>query len=80
MIRAGKGDPVNHPPHYTAGGGLECIDAIEAALGPGGFRAFLRGQVIKYIWRGPLKGSERQDYEKAEWYLSRLVKVVGEAS
>jgi len=23
-------DPVNHPPHYTAGG-IECIDGIEAA-------------------------------------------------
>jgi hypothetical protein len=65
-------DPVNHPAHYTAGK-VECIDAIEAALGPDGFRAFLRGQVIKYVWRAPLKGSESTDYEKAEWYLARLI-------
>ena len=38
-------DPVNHPAHYTQGS-VECIDAIESALGPDGFVAFLRGQVI----------------------------------
>lgn len=68
-------DPVNHPAHYTAGA-VECIDAIAAALGPEGYRAFLRGQVIKYVWRAPLKGSEGTDYQKAEWYLARLIDEV----
>lgn len=65
-------DLVNHPPHYTQGG-IECIDALKAALGDEGFRAYCRGAAIKYLWRGPHKGSETQDYEKARWYLNRLI-------
>jgi hypothetical protein len=38
-------DMVNHPPHYQ--GKVECIDAIEAALGPDGFAAYCRGNAIK---------------------------------
>lgn len=63
---------VNLPPHYRTGS-VECIEAIEAALGPEGFKAYLRGQIIKYTWRGPHKGAEGQDYEKAEFYLKRLI-------
>ena len=44
-------DPVNHPAHYIADDGIECIDAIEATLTPEEFRWYLRGQVIKYTWR-----------------------------
>jgi hypothetical protein len=64
-------DPVNHPAHYTQGG-IECIDAIEAALGHEGFVAFLRGQVIKYQWRLGLKDLPAQDAAKAHWYSTRL--------
>ena len=66
-------DPVNHPSHYTAGG-VECIDAITAALckyeDP--VDAWLAGQVIKYLWRAPLKGKYKEDIEKAQFYLNRL--------
>lgn len=68
-------DPVNHPSHYTAGK-VECIDAIEAALGRDGFIAFLRGQVIKYNWRCGLKDDAAQDAGKARWYADRLVTVL----
>jgi len=64
-------DPVSHPPHYTQGG-IECIDAIAAALSPEGFQAFLRGQVIKYMWRAPHKENALQDTRKAIWYAERL--------
>lgn len=66
-------DPVNHPAHYTAGG-IECIDAIKAALGHEGFIAFLRGQVIKYQWRLGMKDAPAQDAAKSRWYADRLVK------
>lgn len=66
-------DPVNHPAHYTQGK-IECIEAIESALGQEGFRAFLRGQVMKYIWRGPHKTKALEDYKKTAWYLDRLIK------
>jgi len=61
-------DMVNHPPHYTAGG-IETIDFIEAKkLG------YNLGNVIKYITRSDLKGSQLEDLEKALWYLNREIK------
>jgi len=70
-------DVINHPSHYTAAeNGIECIDAIEAALGREGFTAFLRGQVIKYNWRLGLKDDAAQDAGKARWYANRLVETL----
>lgn len=66
-----QNDLVNHPPHYTQSH-IECIDAIEAELGKEGFIAYLRGNITKYIWRGPHK-NQLQDYKKAEFYLNRLI-------
>ena len=71
-------DPVN-PDHYKdSDNGIECIDAIRAALGRDGFIAFLRGQVIKYSWRLGKKGSAVTDAEKAQWYQAKLVEVLHE--
>lgn len=67
-------DLVNSPPHYRQGG-VECIDAIAAALTAEEFAGFLKGQVIKYLWRARHKGATQQDHEKAAWYLGRLVKA-----
>ncbi len=64
-------DPVDHPSHYTQGA-VECIDAIEAALGEEGFIAFLRGQIMKYTWRLGLKGAAEEDAGKIAWYADRL--------
>jgi hypothetical protein len=65
-------DPVNHPSHYTQGP-IECIDAIASALGHDAFIEFLRGQVIKYMWRLGHKGEAMEDAKKGTWYASRLV-------
>lgn len=64
-------DPVNSPSHYTVGE-IECIDAIKAALGEEGFKAFCRGNALKYIWRLPHKQNPKQDLEKAIWYLKKM--------
>ena len=66
-------DPVRHPLHYTAGG-IECIDAIEAALTcqTDPTQAWLTGQVLKYLWRWPLKNGV-EDLKKADFYLDRLI-------
>lgn len=69
-------DMVNHPPHY-ASGKIECIDAIESALGEG-FGPYLRGQVIKYLWRAGKKNNEIEDLQKAEFYLRRLIRSIQE--
>jgi hypothetical protein len=63
-------DMVNQPPHYTAGG-IECIDAIRAALTPEEFRGFCKGNAIKYSWREKLKGGD-EDLKKAAWYLAKV--------
>ena len=64
-------DNVNHPPHYNQGG-IECLEAIKAALGDG-FTAYLRGNVMKYLWRCEHKGGI-EDLRKAAFYLDRAIK------
>lgn len=63
-------DMVNHPPHYTKGG-IECIEAIKAALTEEEFRGYCKGNALKYIWRERYKG-ETVSLEKAKWYLNKL--------
>lgn len=70
-----EGEQVDHPAHYTHGS-IECIDAIESALGPDGFIAWLRGTVIKYQWRLGHKDRPSQDAAKAEWYSRRLTEAL----
>lgn len=67
-----KPDMVNKPPHYQ--GAVEVIDAIESALGAGGFEAYCRGNALKYISRAGKKGSFEEDIRKAIWYLERVLK------
>jgi hypothetical protein len=66
-------DNVNHPSHYTDGG-IECIEAIEAALTNEEFRGYCKGNCLKYIWREKLKGGT-ESLKKAQWYLDRLIQL-----
>ena len=70
-------DMVNHPSHYTSGG-VECIDAITSALSSyeDSVDSWLVGQVIKYLWRAPLKGKYEEDIKKAQFYFNRLVEKI----
>ncbi|MBR1616319.1 MAG: DUF3310 domain-containing protein [Treponema sp.] len=76
MVLTKTSDPANHPAHYTAGG-IECIDAIGAALTSqkDPMEAWLTGQILKYLWRWPMKNG-KQDLEKARFYLDRLIQHV----
>ena len=65
-------DKVNNPKHYTFGK-VECLDAIESALTLEEYRGFLKGQIIKYMWRCDNKGKAFEDTLKAEFYLRRLL-------
>lgn len=68
-----ENDMVNHPPHYNQGE-VEAIDAIKAALGSEGFKAYCRGNAIKYLWRCEHKHkNSTQDWEKANWYINKAV-------
>lgn len=40
----------DHPSHYNQGS-VECIDAISSALSPDELSGFIKGNVIKYLWR-----------------------------
>lgn len=57
-------DPVNHPTHYTNHpSGVEVIELTRLLpFGP--------GNAVKYVLRRGLKGDERQDLEKALWYIN----------
>ena len=68
-------DLVNHPPHYCHGG-IECIDAIAAALTPEEFRGFCKGNLIKYTYRERHKGGD-ESIRKAIWYANKLLEVSG---
>jgi hypothetical protein len=72
---ANRTDEINSPPHYQSEKGIECIDAIEAALSAEEFRGYLRGNALKYQWRAMKKhASPLKDLEKSQWYLDRLRK------
>lgn len=71
--RGGPEQRIEHPAHYRSrdSSGIECLHAIQSALGLEGYRAFLRGQVIKYAWRVERKKgrvSAAKDLQKLRFY------------
>jgi hypothetical protein len=65
-------DVVNSPPHYKTGG-IEAIEGIEASMGPEAYAGYLKGNIMKYMWRYERKGKPIEDLKKARWYLDRLI-------
>ena len=70
-LEAEKPDPVNRPAHYTSGG-IECIDAMQAAFGVEAVKDFCLCNAFKYLWRHRNKNGV-EDLKKARWYLNRLI-------
>ena len=62
------------PAHYKQGS-IECIDALKELMPESQYIGFLRGNVMKYIWRYENKGG-RLDLEKARDYLNWLIEAV----
>ena len=64
---------VKSPSHYTTGG-IECIDAIKAAISgiENPFDAYCTGNVIKYAWRWAYKNGV-EDLEKAKQYIDFII-------
>ena len=62
---------IDHPQHYQTEG-IECIDAIRAQMTDEEYRGFLKGNVLKYMWRERKKGGT-ESLMKAQWYLNKLV-------
>lgn len=65
-------DNVNHPSHY-AKGEIECIDAMKASMTKEAFKGALKFNVMKYLWRYESKQNPKEDLQKAQWYLSKLI-------
>ena len=57
--------------HYKQGN-IECIDAIKASMSYEAFKGFLKGNVMKYVWRHAHKGGVA-DLLKAQEYLNWLI-------
>ena len=70
----GNMDMVNSPPHYNQTG-IECIHAISAATDEG-FKYYLQGNIMKYLWRFDYKDKPIEDLQKAKWYLDKLIEEV----
>ena len=70
----GSVDMVNSPPHYNQTG-IECIHAISAATDTG-FKYYLQGNILKYLWRFDYKDKPLEDLQKAKWYLDKLIEEV----
>lgn len=69
-----ENDVVNHPSHYTQGG-IECIDAMEAAFGAQELAAYCKIAAFKYIWRCVHKNG-LEDVKKAVWYLNKHIELM----
>ena len=67
-------DMVNSPPHYNVQGadGIECIDAIRASMSNKEFCAYLKGSIMKYLWRHEHKHNPLEDLNKAQWFMNKL--------
>lgn len=70
-MRTSSSDLVNKPSHYNQAG-IECIEAIRAALGPEGFSYYCQGNSMKYLWRFRYKNGV-QDLQKCRVYLDWLI-------
>lgn len=57
--------------HYRWGD-IECKDAISASMSHEAYKGFLKGNIIKYIWRYEHKGG-LLDLSKADTYMRWLI-------
>lgn len=58
-------------PDYYKDGDVQCFEAIRACMSREEYTGFLRGNVMKYMWRYRKKNGI-EDLEKAQWYLTKL--------
>lgn len=64
--------PVERPDHYNTGS-IEAIEAIRASMDSEQYFGYLKGNVMKYLWRYDYKEKPVEDLRKADWYLNRLI-------
>lgn len=63
-------DMVNHPPHYTREGSMECIDEMVLIFGKEAVKNFCVCNAWKYRYRSADKNGI-EDIKKSDWYLKK---------
>lgn len=67
-------DNIKSPKHYKLEGlNVESIEVIKSVLGQEGFKAFCKGNTMKYLIRAEKKNG-LEDYKKAKTYLDWFLK------
>ena len=67
-------DNIKSPKHYKLEGmNVESIEVIKSILGKEGFKAFCKGNIMKYLIRAERKNG-LEDYRKAKTYLDWYLK------
>lgn len=65
---------IKSPEHYKLEGlNVESIEVIKSVLGQEGFKAFCKGNTMKYLIRAEKKNGT-EDYRKAKTYLDWFLK------
>ncbi|MBV5310902.1 DUF3310 domain-containing protein [Chromatium okenii] len=64
--------------HYTRRS-IQPWDALKDWLGAEGYRAYLRGNAVKYLCRAGTKGDVLTDIKKAHHYLSEFIETYQES-
>jgi hypothetical protein len=65
---------VVHRPDWYNRGSIEAIDAIKNSMTDIQYEGYLKGSIIKYLWRYDLKHEEKiVCLRKANWYLTKLI-------
>ena len=70
-----KHDMDNSPKHYRMQG-VEAIDILEMSMTEEEFMGYLKGNMLKYIMRYKHKNKPKEDLQKAEWYLKKLIEKI----
>jgi len=69
-VKGGGGSATEQAHYQTAE--VQFIEIAQMYLSPEGFKGLLKGNALKYLLRGPHKGTEDKDYEKASQYCTWL--------
>jgi hypothetical protein len=73
-FKSNDNNNIKSPKHYKLEGlNVESIEVIKSVLGQEGFKAFCKGNTMKYLIRAEKKNG-LEDYKKAQTYLNWYLK------
>ena len=70
-------EKVDHPPHYTREGAMECIDEMLLLFGKEEVMTFCKLNAWKYRYRAADKNGV-EDLRKSDWYLNKCKELYNE--